>query len=148
MLFVPVQLKSCGKVLVEGGSWVMDSLFTVLWVGNEMHSPIIEAGLSRAACREIRIKDISDGLQVLRRGDIDLVVLESPKSCVQGELLAVRLKNIAARVPILLLCDPLDKGTPQVFFVNLILGMNASPELLLKAIQTLLPSHPERKTGT
>jgi hypothetical protein len=32
--------------------------------------------------------------------------------------------------------------------VNLILGMNASPELLLKAIETLLPSHPEKKTGT
>ena len=38
-------------------------------------------------------------LQVLRSGEIDLVVLESPKSCVQGELLAVRLKNIAARFP-------------------------------------------------
>lgn len=66
----------------------------------------------------------------------------------QGELLAVRLKNAAAHVPILLLCDPLDKGTPQVFFVNLILGMNASPELLLKAIKTLLPGHPEKRTGT
>ena len=66
-------------------------------------------------------KDISDGLQVLRSGNIDLVVLESPVSCVQGELLAVRLKNVAADVPVLLLCDPLDKATPQVFFVNLIL---------------------------
>jgi hypothetical protein len=126
----------------------MSEIYTVLWVGNAMDSPVIEGGLSRAACRQIRVNDISDGLQVLRSGEIDLIVLESPTSCVQGELLAVRLKNVAAHIPILLLCDPLDKGTPQVFFVNLILGMNASPDLLLKAIQTLLPSHPEKKTGT
>lgn len=133
---------------VGGGCWTMEAIYTVLWVGNELLSPVIEAGLSRAACRQLRVKDITDGVQVLRNGEVDLIVLESPTSCVQGELLAVRLKNVAAHVPILLLCDPLDKGTPQVFFVNLILGMTASPELLLKAIQTLLPSHPEKKTGT
>jgi DNA-binding response OmpR family regulator len=126
----------------------MEEIYTLLWIGNEMRSPIIEAGLSRAGCRRIRVQDISDGLQVLRGGNIDLIVLESPVSCVQGELLAVRLKNVAADVPVLLLCDPLDKATPQVFFVNLILGMSASPELLLKAIQTLLPTHREKKTGT
>ena len=126
----------------------MKPTYTVLWIGRELHSPVIEAGLSRAGCRQVRVADVADGLQVLRDGDADLVVLESPRSCVQGELLAVRLKNAAAHIPILLLCDPLDKGTPQVFFVNLILGMNASPELLLKAIQTLLPGHPEKKTGT
>lgn len=126
----------------------MEGLYSVLWIGNDLHSPIIAAGLSRAGCHEVRVKDISDGVQALRGGDINLIVLESPASCVQGELLAVRLKNVAADIPVLLLCDPLDKGTPQVFFVNLILGMNASPELLLKAIQTLLPSHPQKKTGT
>src|SRR5450432_1563765 len=126
----------------------MEELYTVLWIGNEMYSPVIEAGLSRAGCHQVRVGDIADGLQVLRTGEINLIVLESPTSCVQGELLAVRLKNVTAHVPILLLCDPLDKGTPQVFFVNLILGMNASPELLLKAIQTLLPSRPHKKTGT
>jgi DNA-binding response OmpR family regulator len=126
----------------------MEPMYKVLWVGRELRSPVIEAGLSRAGCRQVRVDDVADGLQVLRNGDADLVVLESPRSCVQGELLAVRLKNAAAHVPILLLCDPLDKATPQVFFVNLILGMNASPELLLKAIQTLLPGHPEKKTGT
>jgi hypothetical protein len=126
----------------------MEAMYTVLWIGGGWHSPVVEAGLSRAGCRQVRVDDIADGLPVLRNGDADLVVLESPKSCVQGELLAVRLKNAAAHVPILLLCDPLDKGTPQVFFVNLILGMNASPELLLKAIKTLLPGHPEKRTGT
>jgi len=143
-----VHLKVIQKVLEEGAVEPMDEIYKVLWIGNEMHSPIIEAGLSRAGCRQIRALDITDRLQVLRSEDIDLIVLESPASCVQGELLAVRLKNVAADVPVLLLCDPLDKATPQVFFVNLILGMNASPELLLKAIQTLLPSHPEKKTGT
>jgi hypothetical protein len=126
----------------------MREMYTVLWIGNEMLSPVIAAGLSSAGCRQFQVRDISEGLRVLRDGEIELIVLESPASCVQGELLAVRLKNVAAHIPILLLCDPLDKGTPQVFFVNLILGMNASPELLLKAIQTLLPSHPEKKTGT
>ena len=126
----------------------MTDNYTVLWIGNEMLSPVIAAGLSRAGCRQFQVPDIAEGLQVLRDGEIELIVLESPASCVQGEFLAVRLKNVAAHIPILLLCDPLDKGTPQVFFVNLILGMNASPELLLKAIQTLLPSRPAKKTGT
>ena len=59
----------------------MTDNYTVLWIGNEMLSPVIAAGLSRAGCRQFQVPDIAEGLQVLRDGEIELIVLESPASC-------------------------------------------------------------------
>ena len=94
--------------------------------------------------------DLSAAVETLRNREIQLIVLENDASCVQGELAAVRLKSAAPRVPILLLCDPLDAAAslPQALFVNLILGLKTAPELLLRAIETLLPHPAGRKTGT
>lgn len=83
-------------------------------------------------------------METLRKQAVDLIVLENEISCVQGELAAVRLKSAAPRVPILLLCDPVQPGTPQAFFVNMILALRSGPELLLRAVQTLLPNRSRR----
>jgi hypothetical protein len=47
-----------------------------------------------------------------------------------------------------LLCDPLEPGAAQVFFVNMILTSESSPEILMRAIESLLPSFRQEKTGT
>jgi len=125
----------------------MDSNVTLLWIGNRHASPAITGGVEQAGYRLITACGLTEGLASLRKEQIDLVILENDVSCVQGELAAVRLKSAAPRVPILLLCDPLDSSTPQAFFVNLILGLQANPELLLRAIATLLPQH-TRKTAS
>lgn len=125
----------------------MSDNFTLLWIGNRHQSPAVAAGLEKAGYRIVTSSDVAETLQTLRKQDVDLIVLENDTSCVQGELAAVRLKSAAPQVPILLLCDPTDSGAPQVFFVNLILRTRTSPEMLLRAIQTLLPKA-GRKTGT
>lgn len=125
----------------------MDSNVTLLWIGNRHASPDITGGVEGAGYRLITASDVPDGLGTLRKEQVSLIILENDVSCVQGELAAVRLKSAAPRVPILLLCDPLDSATPQAFFVNLIVGLQANPELLLRAIVTLLPQH-TRKTAS
>jgi len=125
----------------------MDSNVTLLWIGNRHGSPAITGGVEQAGYRLITASDLTDGLASLRKEEVSLIILENEVSCVQGELAAVRLKSAAPRVPILLLCDPLDSATPQAFFVNVILGLQANPELLLRAIRTLVPQQ-ARKTAS
>jgi DNA-binding response OmpR family regulator len=126
----------------------MEESYTILWIGDRHESPEIAERLHAPRYHVIAAKDVVSALEELRQQEIDLIVMENETSCVQGELGAVRLKSAAPRVPILLLCDPLDSGTPQVFFVNLILALRTSPELLLRAIETLVPRRAFRKTGT
>ena len=125
----------------------MSDNFTLLWVGDRRHTPDVATGLEKAGYKIIPSSDITDAVGILRGQNVDLIVLENETSCVQGELAAVRLKSATPRVPILLLCDPVESGTPQAFFVNLILPVRTSPELLLRSIRTLLPGA-GRKTGT
>jgi hypothetical protein len=126
----------------------MEESVTLLWIGNRHESPEVAERLHGSRYHVIATKDVVSALEKLRQEEVDLIVVENDTSCVQGELGAVRLKSAAPRVPILLLCDPLDSGTPQVFFVNLILGLRTSPELLLRAIETLMPRRTFKKTGT
>lgn len=123
----------------------MDEKYTLLWIGNRHESPEIASGLHEAGYRIILSADVASTMERLRNEAVDLIVLENETSCVQGELAAVRLKSAAPRVPILLLCDPVDSGTPQAFFVNLILALRSGPELLLRAIETLLPHESSRR---
>lgn len=125
----------------------MSNNFTLLWVGDRHQTPEVAAGLKKGGCNVLTSSDIAGTVAILRSQSVDLIVLENETSCVQGELAAVRLKSAAPRVPILLLCDPVDSGKPQAFFVNLILATRTSPELLLRSIRTLLPGA-GRKTGT
>jgi hypothetical protein len=126
----------------------MDENFTLLWIGKRHGVPEIASGLQQAGYRIITGSDVVSTVETLRREHVDLIVLENEISCVQGELAAVRLKSAAPKVPILLLCDPIDSGTPQVFFVNLILALRSGPELLLQAIETLLPHESSRRTAS
>ncbi|MGE5325190.1 MAG: hypothetical protein ACM3SW_20140 [Actinomycetota bacterium] len=121
---------------------------TLLWIGTRHKSAGFAKALQERGYRLLAANDVSAAVQILHNREIQLIVLENDTSCVQGELAAVRLKSAAPRVPILLLCDPLDASTPQAFFVNLILGLKTAPELLLRAIETLLPRKGSRKTGT
>lgn len=123
----------------------MDEKYTLLWIGTRHESPELASGLQEAGYRIILSADVASTMESLRNEAIDLIVLENETSCVQGELAAVRLKSAAPRVPILLLCDPVDSGTPQAFFVNLILALRSGPELLLRAIETLLPHESSRR---
>jgi hypothetical protein len=126
----------------------MDDNFTLLWIGKRHQSPEIAAGIQKAGYRVINTSDVPTTMETLRKDPIDLIVLENETSCVQGELAAVRLKSAAPRVPILLLCDPVQSGTPQVFFVNMIVALRSGPELLMRAIETLLPSESSRRTAS
>ena len=126
----------------------MEEVFTLLWIGNRHETPDLAARLSESQYRVVATRDVVSALDKLRHEEIHLIVMENDTSCVQGELGAGRLKSVAPRVPILLLCDPRDSGTPQVFFVNLILGLKTSGELLMRAIETLAPHRILRKTGT
>jgi hypothetical protein len=126
----------------------MDDKFTLLWIGNRHQSPEVAEGLQHASYRVIAASDLPGTMETLRKEHIDLIVLENEVSCVQGELPAVRLKTAAPRVPILLLCDPVQTETPQAFFVNMILALRSGPELLLRAIETLLPNPRSRRTAS
>lgn len=126
----------------------MDDNFKLLWIGNRHQSPEIANGLQKATYRVITASDFPGTIETLRKEHIDLIVLENEVSCVQGELAAVRLKSAAPRVPILLLCDPVQTETPQAFFVNMILALRSGPELLLRAIETLLPNPRSRRTAS
>ena len=121
---------------------------TVLWIGIRHESAGFSSILKKGGYTLITADDLTSGLATLRAQDIDLIVLENQISCVQGELAAVRLKSAAPRVPILLLCEPLESDTPQAFFVNLILGLKAAPDLLLRAVNTLAPLRTARRTGS
>lgn len=123
---------------------------TVLWIGTRHKSAGIAKPLQDRGYRLLAANDLSAAMETLRSREIQLIVLENDTSCVQGELTAVRLKSAAPRVPILLLCDPLDAAAslPQAFFVNLILGLKTAPEMVLRAIETLLPRQGATKTGT
>lgn len=146
------QLKLPGRTLKIAGALhrvsSMDENFTLLWIGSRHVSPEVASGLQEAGYRLITGSDVVSTVETLRSEHVDLIVLENEISCVQGELAAVRLKSAAPRVPILLLCDPLDAGPPQAFFVNLILALRSGPELLLRAIETLLPHESSRKTAS
>ena len=120
----------------------------ILLIGNREESREVAGTIEKAGYEVSFAADLNAALEVLRQEYVDLIVLENETSCVQGELVAVRLKSLAHKVPILLLCEPLDSGAPQVFFVNLILSLKAAPELLLRAIHTLVPQPSSRKTGT
>jgi CheY-like chemotaxis protein len=126
----------------------MNDNIAVLWIGTTHESAGFSALLKKSGYRIVTAADLSAGLEAVRKKEIGLIVLENEISCVQGELAAVRLKSAAPRTPILLLCEPLDSAAPQAFFVNLILGLKAAPELLLRAVKTLLPQHSARKTGS
>jgi CheY-like chemotaxis protein len=120
---------------------------TVLWIGIRHESAGSSSLLRKSGYSLITADDLTAGLETLRSHDIDLIVLENEISCVQGELAAVQLKSAAPRIPILLLCEPLESGTPQAFFVNLILGLKAAPDLLLRAVSSLAPLRTAR-TGS
>ena len=127
----------------------MNDFFTLLWIGNRHQAPAISTRLREANYQLVIVDGVAAALTELKRQDISLIVMENESSCVQGEIAAMHLKSAAPEIPILLLCDPLDSGTPQVFFVNLILGSNVSPELLFGAIETLVPRRAKlKKTGT
>jgi response regulator RpfG family c-di-GMP phosphodiesterase len=126
----------------------MQENFTLLWIGNRYQSPEIAHGLERAAYHLVAASDVPSAMETLRNQPVDLIVLENETSCVQGELTAVRLKSAAPRVPILLLCDPVQTGTPQAFFVNMILALRSGPEMLLRSIKSLLPNQSSRKTAS
>lgn len=121
---------------------------TLLWIGTRHESAGFAETLQDRGYHLLAADDLSAAIETLRSREIQLIVLENDASCIQGELAAVRLKSAAPRVPILLLCDPLDASPPQAFFVNLILGLKTAPELVLRAIETLLPRPASRKTGT
>jgi DNA-binding NtrC family response regulator len=126
----------------------MNESVRVLWIGNRDESTEIAKMIRKAGYGLSTATDLTTAVETLRQQQIGLIVLENETSCVQGELTAVRLKSVAPKVPILLLCEPLDSGTPQAFFVNLILSLRAAPELLLRSIRTLVPLESSRKTGT
>lgn len=121
---------------------------TLLWIGTRHKSAGFAQTLQDRGYRLLDADDLSAAMKTLRSREIQLIVLENDTSCVQGELAAVRLKSAAPRVPILLLCDPLDASTPQAFFVNMIMGLKTAPELVLRAIETLLPRQGSSRTGT
>lgn len=121
---------------------------TLLWIGTRHKSAGFAKTLRDRGYSLLDVDDLSAAMTTLGSREIQLIVLENDTSCVQGELAAVRLKSAAPRVPILLLCDPLDASTPQAFFVNLILGLKTAPELVMRAIETLLPRQGTTKTGT
>jgi hypothetical protein len=131
-----------------GGVSTMGENYTLLWIGNRHQSPETASGLQKAGYCLITASDVPSSIETLRQQDIDLIVLENETSCVQGELAAVRLKSAAPRVPILLLCDPVQSGTPQAFFVNMIVALRSGPDLLMRAIETLLPDQSSRRTAS
>ncbi len=115
----------------------------LLWIGQEL--PVVGL-LNRNGYAVNVAAAVDDALGQVRSDPPDLVVLDK-SSCLQGELAAVRLKSAAPKVPILLLCEPKESGAPQVFFVNMILSSATAPELVLRAIASLLPASHHR-TGT
>jgi PleD family two-component response regulator len=133
---------------VVGRAGEMNENTRILWIGNRNQSREVAEAVEKAGYEVSVTADLTAALETLRKQQIALIVLENETSCVHGELVAVRLKGVAPKVPILLLCEPLDSGAPQVFFVNLILSLRAAPELLLRSIQTLVPYQSSRKTGT
>ena len=126
----------------------MQGNFTLLWIGKRHQSPEIASGLREAGYRIVTAPDAVSMAETLRNEPVDLIVLENETSCVQGELAAVRLKSAAPRVPILLLCGPVQSEAPQALFVNLIVALRAGPELLLRAIKTLLPRESSSKRAS
>lgn len=119
---------------------------SILWIGNSPQS-LIAKEMKRRGFALNSVSDTEAALHELRAGQADLIVLEQ-ESCLRGELAAVKFKSAAPKVPILLLCDPQEPGAAQVFFVNMILNSETSPELLLRAIESLVPSFAHEKTGT
>ncbi|HYX54325.1 MAG TPA: hypothetical protein VE783_12790 [Candidatus Limnocylindrales bacterium] len=119
----------------------------ILWIGKLLESESLAASLEFAGYHVHRESDYQQGLQTLRSIRIDLIVLEHEVSCVQGELVAVRLRSAAPRVPVLLLCRPEDPVNQQVLFVNKILSLGDPEETLLNAVTELLPRRIEQ-TGT
>lgn len=126
----------------------MNDYARILWIGNRDESREAAETIEKAGYEVSIAVDLTAALETLRNQHIALIVLENETSCIQGELVAVRLKGVAPKVPILLLCEPLAVGAPQAFFVNLILSLKAAPELLLRSIYTLVPHQSSRKTGT
>ncbi|HEX2328249.1 MAG TPA: hypothetical protein VHN74_05975 [Candidatus Angelobacter sp.] len=120
---------------------------TILWIGKLLNSAPLAEGLETAGYDVLRESDFQEGLQTLRHSRIDLIVLEHEVSCVQGELVAVRLRSAAPRIPVLLLCRPNDPVSQQVLFVNKILDLSDPEEKLLSAVAELLPWRIEQ-TGT
>lgn len=126
----------------------MNDYARILWIGNRDESREAAETIEKAGYEVSIAVDLTAALETLRNQHIALIVLENETSCIQGELVAVRLKGATPKVPILLLCEPLAAGAPQAFFVNLILSLKAAPELLLRSIYTLVPHQSSRKTGT
>ncbi len=120
---------------------------TILWIGKLMDSVSLAESLENAGYDVVRESDYQQGVQRLRNSRIDLIVLEHEVSCVQGELVAVRLRSAAPRVPVLLLCRPEDPVNQQVLFVNKILSLSDPEDILLSAVAELLPRRIEQ-TGT
>lgn len=116
----------------------------LLWIGKG--SSRFAPDLTRDGYNVITTENLDEAVRLLRTDFAELILLEKD-SCLQGELAAVRLKSAAPKVPILLLCDPREPSATQVFFVNLILSSAAAPDVVLRAISSLLPSQRE-KTGT
>lgn len=119
---------------------------SILWIGNSPQS-MFEKQMARRGFAFSCVSEIDTALHELRAGQADLIVLEE-ESCLKGELAAVKFKSAAPKVPILLLCNPHEPGAAQVFFVNMILTSESSPEILLQAIESLLPAMQHEKTGT
>ena len=119
---------------------------SILWIGNSPQSPFARE-LARHGFSFNCVSDTDSALHELRAGEADLIVLEQ-ESCLRGELAAVKFKSAAPKVPILLLCDPQEPGATQVFFVNMILNSETTPEILLRAIESLLPAALQERTGT
>ena len=120
---------------------------TILWIGKLMDSVSLAESLENAGYDVVRESDYQQGVQTLRNSRIDLIVLEHDVSCVQGELVAVRLRSAAPRVPVLLLCRTEDPVNQQVLFVNKILSLSDPEDILLSAVAELLPRRIEQ-TGT
>lgn len=118
---------------------------SILWIGNS--SQPLAREMVRRGFSFNSVSDTDYALHEVRAGQADLIVLEQ-ESCLKGELAAVKFKSAAPKIPILLLCDPQEPGAAQVFFVNMILTSESSPEVLMRAIESLLPAVHEEKTGT
>lgn len=125
----------------------MGRTFVILWVGELRCTPGVASQLKRHGFHVVCTTGPETALHELRAASADLIVLEQ-ESCLRGELVAVKFKSAAPKVPVLLLCDPQEPGAPQVFFVNMILSAHASTDILLRAIESLLPSREQEETGT
>ncbi|MGH9566867.1 MAG: hypothetical protein ACRD4I_12835, partial [Candidatus Angelobacter sp.] len=83
----------------------MGRSFVILWIGESCCTPGVASQLAAQGFHLVCTSGPEAALQELRAASADLIVLEQ-ESCLRGELVAVKFKSAAPKVPVLLLCDP------------------------------------------